>query len=721
MNRIFFLGGCDLEMCAIKRLLDKYGEKYVDKNLKWGAKTSQILDELEKYKNYDKIYLIEFDDDAGVLKWKNVEHIDHHNENSKRPSSFEQVADILGHKLSRFEKAVALNDKGYIETLIKAGFNRSDIKRIRKLDRKCQGVTPEEEKAAEEAKLDTINYFPYEHFSPLTDRLYMEGYRKYIVYNDNLTMFFGFDIDELKKKFKDKKFFYGGGKKGFFGIEEKINKKFLEETVEEQKKEISTHIFILPFLIDDFDKFKKIVENKGFEDKSFKIDKIEYYNEYIYFYKYVRDILYKTPYYEYKKTGNDYYIIKLLNGKTYKLKIEDISLRIFNGTVGMLSFHLNNYEYEDKDDILKINEYGRRIFPQFLDKEIKVFKTKESFLADEIVLKIGSQEIKENFQKFNDNIDISFENEKNLIPNYIKYFIGDDIDLILDDRMYVVSFYLAPKWLTEELKKDYLHNDWWYKYVFVDGNDKMCKDDEFCVEILKKSTYTRWKNFGTFWGISRYSFVGVADENGRFLMVHAKTMYFQMASLVLLYRSMIISLSYKIQNIIKNLDRKTIKEIRNESKKVYKNYLKFLNGIYFHEITPQEQGIEIYKKMLEISDIKPMLDSFDREMEELDNFIDMLEEKERNESLEFLSILGALFLPPSIILGILGMNNLNGNTNWVVTMLAVIFSFVVGVLLIDIDKIKSYFNELSEKRKKFTYCGIFIFVLIVLFLFIFGK
>ncbi|WP_457562982.1 CorA family divalent cation transporter [Caminibacter pacificus] len=720
-NRIFFLGGCDLEMCAIKRLLDKYGEKYVDKNLKWGAKTSQILDEFEKYKNYDKIYLIEFEDDAGVLKWENVEHIDHHNENSDKPSSLEQLAYILGHKLSRFEKAVALNDKGYIPALNCACIGKSDIQRIRKLDRKCQGVTKEEEEAAAKAELKEINYFPYEHFSPLSDRLYMEGFEKYVIYNDNLTMFYGYPVDRLKKIFKDKKFFCGGGTHGYFGIEEKLSEYEIKEAIKGQKKEISTHTFILPFFIKDKN-FIENIEKKGFEKKKYEIKSAEFYNEYIYFYPYTQKVLFGSKYYELALPENSKYVIKLKSGDVYELEIEDIAVRIFENNIAMLSFHLNNYDYSDRNDILKINDFGRRIFPQYITEE-DILAAKNTFLPNCIELKLSERIIKEDFCDFLQNYDIK-NNPQKLIPRFISELIGDNLQMILDDRMFVVSFYVAPAWLTEELKKDYVHNDWWYKYVFVDGGDKTCQDDEFCTEVIKKATYPRWRNYGTLWGVSRYSLVGVANEGGRFLMAHAKNMYFQMASLVLLYRSMILNLSNQVKDLIdtfKEDDGIDLSKIRKNSKKIYRDYLKFLNGIFFKEITAQEQGIEMYKMLLEVADIKEIVESFDREMEELDNYIDLLEEKERNSSLEFLSILGALFLPPSLVIGIMGMNNIDAKTSWAVTVIAILFSFLSGVFLIDANKITNYFKEISHERKVYTMIGVVILFAVITALLIYAR
>jgi len=724
MKRIFFLGGCDLEMCAIKRLLKKYNEKFVDKKLKWGAKTSDILDELEKYRDYDKIYLIEYNDDAGILKWENVEHIDHHNENSDKPSSIEQIAQILDHKLSRFEKAVALNDKGYIPALKCACFNKSDIKRIRKLDKICQGVSEEAEKAAEKVELKKINYFPFSHFSPLADRLYFSGIEKFVIFNDNFTMFYGYPAERLKEIFKNRKTFYGGGNHGYFGVEEKLSEDEIKEAIKEDKeKEISTHIFILPFFIEGKDEkeakdaFIKKLEENGFEKKKFDVTKPQNYNEYVYFHSYTKEVLFDSYYLELKLPKNSKYIIKLKSGDIYELDIEDIAVRIFENNIAMLSFHLNNYKYSHPKDILKINDFGRRIFPQYI-REDDILAAKDSFLPDCIELKFGKKVIREDFCKFIEDFNIK-KNKNLLIPKFVSEFVGEKIKYILDDRMFVVSFYIAPNWLINELKKDYIKNDWWYEYVFVDGNGKTCQDDEFCLEIIKKATYPRWRNYGTLWGVSRYSLVGVANEGGRFLMDHVKTMYFQMASLVLLYRSMILNLSDEVKKIIILLNKKDenidISKIREISKKIYKDYLEFLNGIFFREITAQEQGIEMYKMLLNASDIDALLQSFDREMEELDNFIDILEEKERNENLEFLSILGAVFLPAGFIVGVLGISSLD-KIHPGVTFVLIFASIIAGFLFIDRKKIKSFIDE-DNKKKGQIFVGIIflIFILIIIF------
>ena len=734
---VFLLGGCDLEMCAIKRLLKKYNKKFYDKSLKWGAKLSDYLEEIKKYSK-DKIYAIELSPDIEVDE--NIILIDHHNEYINNPSSLEQVANILNHKLTKFEKAVAINDKSYIDGLIKEKFNLSDIKRIRKLDRKCQGVDEIIEKAAKEIELKRIIYFPYEYFSPLNDRIYFErGWKKYIIYNDNLTMFYGFDLEFLKEELEKmgKKFFFGGGKRGFLGVEEKLEKDFLEKVFSVDKKLISTHIFMLPFVIKEKNFQEKL--NDKWKKEKFTFRKKEYYNEFVYFLPHVRDVLYGLDEnlsiykeYELEKNKENFYIIKLKNGKTYELEIEDISLRIFNGVIGILSFHLNNYDYNDPDDILNINEYGRRIFPQFLG-ENGVEDTKGAFLADKIILKINSKEIVEDFNKFSRIQTLTFEEIRDkldnyLIPSFIKHLIGNSIELILDDRMFVISFYLdIDKRVIENLKEfnensceySYVNNEWWYKYLFVDGNDKTCQSKILCPNLVKKSTYDRWVEYGTLWGISRYSFVGIGTWD--LMITHTKTMYYQIMVLLLMYRAMIVYFSDEVQDIVDEIKRENKKNIREDSKKLYSEYLKFLNGLYFKEVTPQEQGIDIYKKALYVMEIEDYIRDFDREISELDNYIEIEVEKERNEELDKLNKIATIFLPPTLIASFLGMNVGNFEESKVIKFVIVVIIIFLSVLvsetyLSDNDKIILKFLDKFNNLKNFIEKNRVIIIVILIIL-----
>lgn len=157
-----------------------------------------------------------------------------------------------------------------------------------------------------------------------------------------------------------------------------------------------------------------IVENKEVEND---LD----YNTYAYFYDNVRKAIYGNPN-SIKKNKNisvdlknsKYYAGKLFNKKIsntivrclnyknidansiyeihvekkddkgtivfdehYKLKIKSIKLKVYDTGVATLSYFLNNYEWKNKEDILRINDYGRRIYPQ----HIPLDTVRSNFLA----------------------------------------------------------------------------------------------------------------------------------------------------------------------------------------------------------------------------------------------------------------------------------------------------------------------------------------------------
>ena len=147
-NSIFLLGGHDLEMQTIKKLLDKEGIEYEDKKLSWGAKLSAYKEVIEVNPN-KTFYAIELeiDDKEFYKKYKEqIKIIDHHNENSGNPTSLEQVIALLkvkkklDNKTIRHYELVAANDKGHIAGLKCVGATKEEIEDIRNEDRKAQGV-----------------------------------------------------------------------------------------------------------------------------------------------------------------------------------------------------------------------------------------------------------------------------------------------------------------------------------------------------------------------------------------------------------------------------------------------------------------------------------------------------------------------------------------------------------------------------------------------------
>lgn len=224
---IFLLGGMDLEMKTIAKLLKKNNLAYHDKHLKWGAKLSSYQ---QTFNDFNVFVGVELEQDVDPpIHYINI---DHHNEHADLPCSLQQVAELLGKKLTSFQKLICANDSGYIPAMETAGATPKQVMRIRKADRKAQGVTELEEILGKEAiergmavfgEFKTV-YTLGTKFSPIVDLLY--PYSQLLVYNACELTYFGRDalkiVEYIRQKYPVDWFFSGGGVHGFFGLKHKV-------------------------------------------------------------------------------------------------------------------------------------------------------------------------------------------------------------------------------------------------------------------------------------------------------------------------------------------------------------------------------------------------------------------------------------------------------------------------------------------------------------------
>lgn len=143
---LFILGGADLEMVEIKRLLTANGfaegKNMADHHLAWGAKLSDYQSLFNDTQTFVGIELLQ--DIAPPAHYINI---DHHNENSFKPSSLEQVVELLENDLklkiefTRDMQLIAANDKGYIPAMIQIGATPEEIADIRHRARETLEIT----------------------------------------------------------------------------------------------------------------------------------------------------------------------------------------------------------------------------------------------------------------------------------------------------------------------------------------------------------------------------------------------------------------------------------------------------------------------------------------------------------------------------------------------------------------------------------------------------
>jgi len=497
-----------------------------------------------------------------------------------------------------------------------------------------------------------------------------------------------------------------------------------------KKIPLSTHIFMFPFKYekltlknDNTNKIKsqkhdKIYKSRiNIEDISNKLDannwrSIDYtvkddfdYGCYMYFYPFVRravlsdvkneDDLDECVVKNYKyKFIKGYYCIELKDGEKYELKLNSIKLKLFNTGVGILSFEAENHKEFDGykstiQNVLNINDFGRRIYSQYYPIE----DAKSSFLAHKLSIILydendNKRKIEENFEsllsipkdekcqickKPSDYVYISKTIMDLLGKDNFTYIsdIGKDENIlitpIIDDRMFVISF-VNNQLISSTIKNNLENNKDWAKYIFIDNKDLTIQNNDMMKKLIDKHTYKRWLNYGTIYGITRYSFVGVAG-NGIFpeqiLRNHFRTMYYEMVSLALAVRASIISFSDEAASISAlKIDKDNICEEKLVSKidDLYKRYIEFVNRLYFKEVTAQEQGIELYSILLKSMSIERDIKDLNEEIEKLYNYATLKSEKNTNDKINLLAILGALLAIPSFFTGFFGMNIFNNST-----------------------------------------------------------
>lgn len=234
---VFFLGGRDLEMETIRRLLERHAPgRFADARLEWGAKASAYKRQIEQVLAAGKRpALVELQDDLGLDGAALV--IDHHGDKAGRgrATALEQVFSLLGLPAERWDRwleLVSANDRAHLVGLREVGATREEMCRVREADRRAQGVTPEQEADAEAAARRLEQRFggrlkiadlPHGRTAPLVDRLAPElggpGFETLIVRSPGEVNVFGpgWLIEALGQKFPSG--WYGGNLpvSGFFG------------------------------------------------------------------------------------------------------------------------------------------------------------------------------------------------------------------------------------------------------------------------------------------------------------------------------------------------------------------------------------------------------------------------------------------------------------------------------------------------------------------------
>ncbi|KEO75917.1 hypothetical protein [Anditalea andensis] len=442
-----------------------------------------------------------------------------------------------------------------------------------------------------------------------------------------------------------------------------------------------------------------LLKDVKWKEEGFKLSNPQHYNEYVYYHSHVRDTLYANAdnketirYFNYQINKKETFEFEVIdeneeNGlKHFNLEIKNISLHIFFTGVGILTFQLENNNYTTIGEIQLINDFGRRTYPQYLgngsqENQKGVNATKRSFLPKNI--KVSYCEEKETFESFNkyENINLHQIIQP---PAYIKSLFCNDfvfsektcwdetkitITHLTDDRMYTLCWY-PNELLSRKLKakskasnyKEYmfLGNPDWYKLIFCDSkNGLTCQSDIMLRQHTLDYTYDRWVNYGTLYGITRDCLFCLTDE-GDFardaILLHMRSVYYQMAILCLAQRASVQKISYDLTQTLKELDGNKLNSTQTkQAVSIQTMYLKFNNLLSFKEVTDQIQGIEMYQKMQVAMGIQGITDQLDREIEELHSLLNMDESIKLSEEANLISRIAMYTVPASLVMALFAL------------------------------------------------------------------
>ena len=199
-NMLFIVPNNDGESVEIQRLLKANNSMFLVTQQTWGASWDRLEDEIkDKINSFEGlIYGIELQGKP-INNGINIDHHKYENDDrSNSLSSLEQVAILIDAKLSYYQKAVSDNDKGHMKLMYRNGFDNATVSLVREQDRKAQGITDEDEKAAEDAikKIQIKNKLaivelPHSKCATVTDRLYNKYDNLLIICGDGELDFYG--------------------------------------------------------------------------------------------------------------------------------------------------------------------------------------------------------------------------------------------------------------------------------------------------------------------------------------------------------------------------------------------------------------------------------------------------------------------------------------------------------------------------------------------------
>lgn len=462
--------------------------------------------------------------------------------------------------------------------------------------------------------------------------------------------------------------------------------------MEENKQIYSYHTFLFPFLLKNgmtkekfcetldsadslwetadmiVDNGKRLAAVESNELKEALLD----YQTFQYFNPSARKALFEADSgivssYSLKHAKNGIYEVQY-GGKTYSLNIDAIRLKVFNTGVAVIAFELEYWiekgqEIQARQDIKIINEFGRRLYPEFLGKKDGAFL----LCADCITVKLKDME--DVTTRFRENaimdsekaaVDNAYLQDPIQLPEIITELTGvpqEDIEPAIDDRMFVCCCILDAKYADYFLGHDawpiedgveYWHwpeeqkaaydnrfrqqpkwrfmTDWkagceLYALTNIDESAPSCQNRILLNQYFEEQLYLRWIENGTIHAVTNHSMVCLTSPSVMDSVVNPfLIVYVPMCILCLAQRASLLSFDDKITETIHSAQGQpgTIEgRMLEQLIELEEDFAIFQGQLLLQEITPQIQGIELYERLQKMLFIEKLETGVQRQLNNL--------------------------------------------------------------------------------------------------------
>ena len=255
---------------------------------------------------------------------------------------------------------------------------------------------------------------------------------------------------------------------------------------------------------------------------------------------------------------------------------------------------------------------------------------------------------------------------------------------LLDNRLIVYSYAALKR---DSPLQGYDLDALFFKFLFVDKTSEPLPDADFRCELLARHEYRRWSKYtadsspqSVRFGFSRYSGVVMGQEGWFFdelVFQHFRTMYYDMALILLFHRTALLKLSYDLSRV--DIESQDSLERRARVRQLRAQVLEFTNRYWFGEITNQDQGIEMFDCWKNALRTEDLFDEVQAELQEYDNQLRNLNAEWLNLIVTGIAVLTLFALPLSLAASFLAIPDSTRGffERYVLYFYALIFSLAV--------------------------------------------